>query len=359
MSDKVLLVGSEREVGLKLARILINLDLDPSVADWYGFHPRNYSRFRKPRLIIVNCDHPHARPMDEFSSLIRKHWGEAFPIVALTRSQKFRRIAGLLDAGADDCLSPDSPELLLERKITLRLTTNSQIVDKTLAEEIPARLLSLFHANPSLVRLGDLISVHAGAAPRSAWARRDAPPDNSWRRVVTAENIGKFHIARSTTYLMWSKLHLFRVPQEDEYSVPEKVVLSRVAPPVIAAVDKQRLPVGADVYSLVPKEGTTASYVACLLNSRLLDFYFNRLAKIQDGRLRPEVIRDTPVPKPTAAANRDCTRFASLLTHFGPNQENWIDRESQKETREQMDNVILQLYGADDPVRSELEGMHF
>lgn len=359
MSYKVLLLGNERKNGLKLARLLIDLGHEPLVDDWVEFNPRSYTRFSRPKLIIANCDHPGMPAFDEFCFRVRKVWGCEFPIVALAQSRKFGRVAELVDAGANACLAPDEGEQMISRKISACLLGNSAPAVSELTEEVPGTLLGLFLGNHDLVRLGDLAAVYSGAAPRSGWSRRTAPPDDSWRKVITADMMDRFHIGAPSTYLLWSKLHLFRVPALEEYSVPEKVVVSRVGPPLTAAVDRARLAVGADMYSIVPGEGVGAGYLACLLNSRLLDFYFNRLAGPQDGRLRPEGIRNVPVPRPGKGMNREFERYATLLSHFGPSPENWIDRQSRDEVRECMDEAVFAAYGVGAAAREELAGLHF
>lgn len=359
MSCKVLLLGNERKSGMELARLLIEMGHEPLADDWGAFNPRSYSRFSRPKLLIANCDQEGALPFDRFCLRLRKAWGENFPVIALSKSKKFERAAELIDAGASACLAPDTPEPLVVRKITACLLNNSAPAVSELTEEVPGTLMGLFFGNNDLVRLGELASVHSGVAPRSGWSRRTAPPDESWRKVITADMVGQFHIGAPSTYLLWSKLHLFRVPGVDEYSVPEKVVVSRVGPPLTAAVDRARLAVGADMYSIVPSEGVGAGYLACLLNSRLLDFYFNRLAVEQDGRLRPEGLRNVPVPKPEQGMNREFDRYATLLAHFGPMPESWIDRQSKDEVRTQMDEAVFAAYGVGVEARKELAGLHF
>lgn len=359
IADSILLLGHAKKAGLDLARSLAWLGYRPMAADWSDFSPRAYWLDR-PDCILADVDQPHAKTMTEFAPWVRKLWGEAFPIIALTKSRKFKDISGLLDGGASDCLPQPPPVGLLERKIT-RCLANSAAPgpDAELMEEVPRNLSALFSSRSGLVRLGDLADMHAGATPRRAWCRRLAPPDDSWRGVITSEAVDRFFVGKPSGYLLWSRFHLFRVPSPEEYSVPEKVLLRRSGPPLAAAVDRSRLPAGTDVYSLVPREGTSAGYLACLLNSRLLDFYFNRFAGAADGRLRLDALRETPVPVPAPASARELSRLATLLAHFGPNPEGWTDRQSKDELWEQMEDVVFGLYGADRETKDELAALHF
>jgi hypothetical protein len=161
-------------------------------------------------------------------------------------------------------------------------------------------------------------------------------------------------------FLSWNRRHLFRMPPPEEYDVPEKVLLRRVGPPLAAAVDRSRSPAGIDLYSIVPGGGISAGCIACLLNSRLADFYFNRLAENgAEGRLRSDVVRNFPVPRPDSAASAELGRIAVMLAHFGPLPQTWIDRRGRAEHRDRMESIVFELYGAGQDIREKLAVLHF
>lgn len=357
MADAILLLGHERRSGLALARMLAKAGWRPLAADWGEFSPRAHRR-DKPALILADVDQPHAAPLAEFAAWVRAMWGEKYPIIAVTASRKFGDAAALVDAGADDCLPHYPAQALLERKID-RCLRSRKAAPSEMMEEVPESLLELFARGEGLGKLADLADVYPGATPRTPWCRRLAPPDDSWRGVISSEAVDRFHVGKPDGYLFWSRFHLFRVPAPEEYSVPEKVLLARAGPPLTAAVDRSRLPAGTDVYSLVPREGVGAGFLACVLNSRLLDFYFNRFAGADDGRLRIEAIRDTPVPRPSPEAVRETGRLSRLLAHFGPNPRGWTDRRSKEELWERMEELVFGLYGVGREARSGLAALHF
>lgn len=358
MKEKALLLGHGREYGLALARILVESGLAPVAARWQGFSPRAYGRDR-PVLILADVDGPGAPDWESFCQDVRRRWGRTFPILAVSASNRFGRVAALLDAGADDCIAKSAPPALAAKKISRVLFRRSS-ASGDLLDDLPASLLELFSGNGDLVRLEELARVHAGATPRKTAFRRMAPPDQDWRGVMTSDVVDRFYAGRPTQYLRWSRLHLFRLPDPAEYAVAEKVLLRRAGPPLRAAVDRSRLPAGTDVYALVPRDGVSAGYLACLFNSRLLDFYFNRVAEANaDGRLRLETLRLTPVPVPGPEVMQEFARTAALLAHYGPSPESWIDRQSREELRAQMDERVFELYGADCAARGELAALHF
>jgi CheY-like chemotaxis protein len=359
MTAAVLLLGHGKKHGMELVKVVSALGLRPVAAAWDGFSPRSFGRDR-PELILADVDQPGAAEMESFCCDVRRRWGQAYPVIAVSASTRFRDVSGLLDAGASDCLAKTAPPELVERKILRALAGAPGAFPGDGEEPVPESLAELFAPGNGLVKLGDLASVHSGAAPRRPGFRRMAPPDGEWRGVMTSEAVDRFFVGKPDQYLRWSRFHLFRLPDPAEYAVAEKVLLRRAGPPLAAAVDRSRLPAGADVYAAVPREGVGAGFLACLLNSRLMDFYFNRLAAVsRDGRLRPEVLRDVPVPRPTPAANQELGRLAALLAHYGPRPESWIDRQSKDELLEQMENAVFDLYGADRSVGEELAALHF
>ncbi|MCC8189045.1 MAG: hypothetical protein LIP77_00200 [Planctomycetes bacterium] len=358
MSETILLLGLGREAGTALAGSLTELGYSPAAGYWEGGVPRTSGR-RRPRAVIADVDGPDTPAAAAVVAAVRRGWGSACPTLAVTATRKFGALAALLDAGIAACLPKPVPVELLAK--TLRRCLATEVVVAPTAD-LPASLLEVFLANDSLLRLGDLVTVHAGATPRRPTYRRLAPPDATWRGVVTADRVDRFYLGRPTSFLSWNRLHLFRLPPESEYAVAEKVLLRRAGPPLAAAVDRSRLPAGTDVYSLVPRAGSgaTAGYIACLLNSRLLDFYFNRMAPAgPDGRLRLEALRAAPVPPPTPRAVRDCNRAAALLSHFGPSPRNRIDRVSREEVLLAMEDAIFDRYRASREARRELAAMHF
>ncbi len=358
MGATVLLLGHGKQSGQQMAIDLAALGFVATASTWADFPPRRYGRGR-PDVLIADMDKKTAQPMELFAATVRRVWGANFPIIALTESTKFKDISSMIDAGADDCIAKNAPLPLVQKKINRCLSERHHFTDE-LTEEVPLALLSLFSGNSNLVRLESLASIHPGAAPRHPTYRRLAPPDSDWRGVVTADAVERFQAGKPDAYLRWSRLALFRLPVPDEYAVKEKVLLRRAGPPLAAAVDRSRLPAGPGMYAIVPKEEGTAGYLTCILNSRLMDFYFNRLASGgNDGRLRIDMLKSMPLPRPTRTAAQELNRIAVLLEHFGPNPQSWIDRQTRDELSEQMEQTVFSLYQASEEAVASLEAMHF
>lgn len=359
MTERILLLGHDGKTEAALSAALGKAGFMPVAGEWEGFSPHSYGRALRPKAVLADMERPAAMPLADFCRLVRKYWGRELPVLVLSSSTKFGQVSDLLDAGATDVLPRGASAALIGRKASRCLNSLSPALAE-LTEGVPGDLLDVFVDNSRLVRLGDLVSVYGGVAPRRNFWRRMAPPDEGWKGVLTSEAVERFRVGRPGAYLSWSRLHLFRLPPASEYSVREKVLLLRAGPPLRAAVDRSRLPAGADLYSLIPGEGVSAGYIACLLNSRALDFYFNRVARIgDDGRLRPSDIREVPVPAVGGADMGEFSRIAALLEHFGPNPQTWVDRRSKDDLWERMEELVFGLYGVGAGARSSLEAMCF
>ncbi|MDR1534735.1 MAG: hypothetical protein LBU64_06495 [Planctomycetota bacterium] len=360
MAEMAVLLGLREQVVPELSERLANMGLEPVLADWAGFDPRSWRGCRRPALLFIDVDNPRAWPIEKVGFRIRRHWGGNCPLIAMTSERKFARLELILAAGADDCLPASGPASLWESKIARRLAENRPPAALELTEEIPIGLARLFAGEGDIIRLEDLAAIHPGVSPRRNFYRRLAPPDSEWRGVLTAETVDRFLVGKPVSFLSWNRLHLFRLPAPAEYDVEEKVLLRRAGPPLSAAVDRSRLPAGVDLYSLIPKPGIGAGFIACLLNSRLLDFYFNRLApNLSAGRLRLEEVKKIPVPRPTARGLEELNRAAAFLAHFGPRPQGWLDRQNREEIWNRMEDAVFELYGAVPELREELAGLHF
>ncbi|MDR0363252.1 MAG: hypothetical protein LBJ46_11305 [Planctomycetota bacterium] len=357
MNSEILVLGLEKSDGLLVATCLTRMNMEPSLADWLRFKPKSRSR-RPPLAAVVGGENLEPGTEAEAFSRLRRYFGAAFPIIAVGRSNKFGDFAALIDAGADDCLPPRPDPDMVCRKLLRRLAdANAGSIFSE--DDAPEALLTAFSAAEREGTLGDRVKVHPGAAPRLPRFRRLAPPDAGWRGVLTADLVERYSVSRPDSYLSWNRLHLFRLPDPSEYAVREKVVLRRAGPPMAAAVDRSGLPGGPDVYLVVPPEGVPAGFLCALLNSRLADFYFNRLASAEGGRLRLDAIRRFPIPDIDRRAMNDLSKIAGLLAHYGANPKSWIDRQTRDELADKAEEMVFDMYGVHPGARRELEALHF
>jgi frataxin-like iron-binding protein CyaY len=57
--------------------------------------------------------------------------------------------------------------------------------------------------------------------------------------------------------------------------------------------------------------------------------------------------------------SQELSKAAALLSHFGPNPESWIDRQSKDELWRQMEESVFAAFGAGAEAKNSLAALHF
>jgi hypothetical protein len=212
-------------------------------------------------------------------------------------------------------------------------------------------------------RLGDMAEVFQGLMPRRETFRRMARPGPGWGAALTADCIQPFSVAAPEVFVRMDRAALMRFPSPEEYDHPEKVVIRRVAPPVVAAVDTGRHLVMGDVYSIVPAHGLLCGYLACVLNSRVTDFYLNRIRPLEGapsgGYLRPVDLEAIPVIVPPLEEQRPFAARARELATLPDSRSFYHTHTRRTMLLAEINHGIFALYGIGQAEIQRLAKMHF
>lgn len=317
-----------------------------------------------PDAVVLNMDLADGRSRDLCQKLHTGKKTADIPVVALSSSCNMGEVEKIFSLGARACFS---------RPINIKHLVKK--IDELLAGELPEEGGDSLDAPPELRavftnalqtnggRLGDMAEVFHGVSVRDHTFRRMAPPADNWWPVITEDLIAPFTVAPSETYVRFDRVGLLRVPDRDEYNLPQKVVLSRTAPPVAAALDRSRMPVSAGVYSIVPARGLEPAYLTCLLGSRLMDFYFNRIRPLGSNPggtfLRAVDIEAVPV---IVADSTMQARFVPLerdLHEIGHRPRTQAGRIQRARILKTLNELVFGIYGLDDGLVHRLSELHF
>lgn len=287
----------------------------------------------------------------------------ALSILALTSSGSVADAERLFRDGVDDCVTkPVRPERLAWT-LTRRLrATRPEDEDGDFLGPVPEVLREAFRRVGRRGRLADAGRIHSGVTVRHPTFRRMAPLSPEWVGALSADEVGRFALRTPSAFVKFSAEALARRPASEEYK-PEKVLIRRVAPPVVAAVDAGERLFGTDVLSVVPGEGFNAGYLACALNGRLADFWFNRLWE-RGRRSRATLLegRDLgmfPLPRPGADDRAFFHRAGKLLTYYGPRPLGASDRRRRAELWEAVNARLFALYEFDAAAIRALSALFF
>ncbi|MCX7934688.1 MAG: hypothetical protein N3A66_05445 [Planctomycetota bacterium] len=232
------------------------------------------------------------------------------------------------------------------------------------ALDVPPELLAVFNAaRATAPRLGDVAEVFAGVMPRREAFRRLAKPGPGWAAAISAESVSKFYVAEPQIFVRLDRMALMRLPKAEEYDQPEKVVLRRVGPPVIAAVDRSRCLVYGDVYAIVPVSGLLCGYLAAALNSRAVDFYLNRIRPLAaapaGAYLRQVDIEAIPLPVPSLAQQREIDNLVANLAVLNEPAFQQRSHEGRIRLEMQIEQAIFRVYGLAEQHIARLRKMGF
>ncbi len=238
------------------------------------------ARRQKPDAVILNVPLLDVEGVCRRLRMSLRH--QDIPILAISASQKISEVEAWFRSGVDAFLTkPFSLEALLHKIDHLLKASEAKTEAEDEIARVPEELREAYNRIPEMSRrLGDMAEVYSGLAPREKRYRRPSSPGRNWAPVLTGEALSAFHLGDEWAFMPLEKWALLRMPAATEYDQPEKVVLQRSAPPLTAAVDRTRSPIANELYSVVPARGLLCGYLACLFNSRLMDFYLHRIQPV-------------------------------------------------------------------------------
>lgn len=289
------------------------------------------------------------------------------PIIALARSTRLGDAEKLFDLGVSDCVAKPVPPGRLawklerclkaapggnRRQIKNELGDSGESGDPRGPEPAPEFLREIFaRVGRRGARLGEVARINSGVSVRHPTFRRMAPPTAEWLGLLDADSLGIFRIGRPSWFVKFTPEALARRPAPGEFR-PEKVLVRRVAPPVAAAVDDTGQPFGADLLGVIAGPGINNGYLACVLNSRLANFWFNRLwergARGGATTLSAADLGALPLAMPSANDGTYFHRAAKLMAFYGPRPASSADRRRREELWREVNARLFALFGFDE-----------
>lgn len=291
--------------------------------------------------------------------LCRRFQQAEVPVVAINESRSLADAERLFHAGATACLSsPTRLDRLV--KTVKRLASDGE----NTATAVPKPLRLIYEAALSEgAALGDMAEIHPGVSSRHDHFKRGAAPSEAWRPVLTEDLVRPFSVGEAHLYLRFDRQGLVRVPPSSEYNHPVKVVVARTGPPVACAVDTSGRPVASGLYSILPAKGLLCGYLCALLNSRIVDFYLNRIRPLEGAPsgnyLRAIDLEAIPVRVPPMDVQSSLSAFADTLREIGPNPVTHKGRVLRVRALRELNHLLFDVYGFGPDELKLLKGMHF
>ena len=234
-------------------------------------------------LILIAVNH-HEKILKSFITAVKNtEEYQHIPIIAVINKSSIGEIDSMFHDGADECISkPFKLSSLLTKIDTILQEGVTKPADNiNTVPEILETHIERIKAEGR--QLGDIAEVSGGISVSDHKARRLSSPGSEWIPMIINEAVNPFYLGNEREYILLRKNLVRRVPPEEEYNIPEKILLRRSLTPLTAAVDTSRTIFSSELYGIQTAKGLTCSSLACILNSRYATFYFHRCRPPADG----------------------------------------------------------------------------
>ncbi|MCJ7457764.1 MAG: hypothetical protein MUP17_02085 [candidate division Zixibacteria bacterium] len=227
--------------------------------------------------------------------------------------------------------------------------TSEQLKSKIEAKAL--RFNELFHSHEG---------IHSGNIRHKLFL--DSKINNCCRPLIFGRNeIQPFRLAWSGKYVNYDHSIIDRKKGEYanlariEYFVNPKIFVRRTGDYVLAAVDRQGFFSSNNLFVCIPREDVDLDYVAAILNSKLMTWYF-RTIQPRAGRLFAELklvhLNEFPITMTTQAVKN---RLSTLAAQASKCQ---IDQQGQSRVQrfiDEIDELVFELYEITTAERSLIE----
>jgi type I restriction-modification system DNA methylase subunit len=187
--------------------------------------------------------------------------------------------------------------------------------------------------------------------------------------VLIGEDTNRYYIAYQGTVAPLNHKEVKRLSNEHK---SEKILIRRVAPTLIAALDDKQFLFTKNLYSVISQE-VSMKYLMALINSKVLRFFFRSYFTTKKEDIFPEIqvyqLEQLPIPildlsKPSEKATHD--RIVKLVEQMMSVKERYAAAKSEQEQMRlerlaagldrQIDEAVYALYGLTDEDIAIVEG---
>lgn len=220
-----------------------------------------------------------------FLAELRGHARTAeLPVLAVIPALQMNQIEEIFRLGVTECVTRPFRVGALLDKMQAVMEGEPQAVATPRKAELPDVIERTMQA---LIddgrRLGDVSEISNGVQAHDPKARRLTCPSTDWTPAVAEEAVTPFHLGEEREFFLMRKDLMARLPRQEEYDCPEKVLLKKTLNPICAAVDRQQLIFTHGLYGIQTVKGFSSAYLCALLNSRYGQFYFSRYRPPAEG----------------------------------------------------------------------------
>lgn len=297
----------------------------------------------------------------ELCKIIREETAEQNPaIIYLCNSNNISIVENLFTSGANTIVSPPFKEKMVLNKIKEALGSAGEEVPEGLK---PPQILKDVYDQiiAEGKELGDVSEIFSGIATRdNSKYLSEVRRTDQWKPIISHAEINPFEIGETQKFVFYEPRMLLRVPRE-EIMKTSKVIVGRNAPPIIAAIDRDRMLTDLSVYNIVPVEGLTLEYICAYLNSRIMDFFFRRIRPLKTvaeigSVLRTVDLEAIPIIIPSASTQKKVTK---IVRELEANQLGLRSKPKKIRALANMHKMLFDIFGFNKEAVDRLTSLNF
>jgi CheY-like chemotaxis protein len=316
--QKLLVVSADSEERQRLAGLLQGHERKVLEAV-SGADGLDAAREVHPDAIVLDLPLADMAGLDLCSQLHADgHTGD-IPLLVILEHGDMASIEAAFEAGAKNVLSRPFTITEFEQKVRGLSSTGREL--STDLEPPPVLRNAYDRVQEKGRTLGDVAEIFGGVIAKERHLYAEAPQGPEWKRLLVESDIEPHLTSFGGMYVRYKPRQLVRVPPP-ELAGAVKVVVRRSAPPLTAAVDRDRYLPGETVYGIVPAGGLLCEYVSALLNSRLMDFFIRRIRPLRQQKgyapmLRTIDLEDMPIILPDRSQQEAIAALVRAIEDLG------------------------------------------
>jgi adenine-specific DNA-methyltransferase len=129
--------------------------------------------------------------------------------------------------------------------------------------------------------------------------------DKTFRPLLRGSLMQRYQILWNRNYWISFGDWLAEPRHSAGYDAPEKIVIRQTGDSLVAALDNQQFIVRDNLYTIVPRDGRTdLRFILGLLNSRLLNWFYQKALNPEEGEALAQVKRGHLARLPIACTNK-------------------------------------------------------
>ncbi len=361
-----------------MPKILLGM-FSPAISDKisFGLYNRGYNclvasdplslkdlvQHNEVSLLIIEINHNENILKSFIKALKNTKKYQQIPILVVINKSSVAEIDEMFRIGADDCMSKPFKlaSLLAKAETILNEGVPKTDIDNNPIPEVIQKSIEKIKEEGRL--LGDVSEIFIGASVSDPKARRLSSPGSEWTPIIVNEAVAPFYVGKEREYILIRK-HLIRhTPKESEYAVEEKILLKRTLNPFAAAVDTSQEIFSSELYAIQTAKGLSCPSLACILNSRYANFYFQRCRLPAEGLrsiyLTKSDIQQLPIIIPKPKQQNKLEEFYTELAKITKKNKDSKDTMKQTKTLKKMNSYIFKIFNINDEAIAAFNSLHF